>query len=158
MSELETIIKEYEDKLFKIFKRNIDAKVIECKANNYDPIKTYIEIRKLINELEEDVKMYTGLNQMNDELDTRVIMYTDEYMEEAIADFKHRAEQLSEKFEKYIYLYEKQTEGKLEEGVIFRAYSNELKWIVQECMYLVRKKAKTNYYEELKIKENKGDK
>ena len=72
-------------------------------------------------------------------------------------EIKHRAEQLSEKFEKYIYLYEKQTEGKLEEGVIFRAYSNELKWIVQECMYLVRKKAKTNYYEELKIKENKGD-
>ena len=31
---------------------------------------------------------------MNDELDTRVIMYTDEYMEEAIADFKQRAEQL----------------------------------------------------------------
>lgn len=73
-------------------------------------------------------------------------------------EIKYRAEQLSEKFEKYAYLYEKQIEGKLEEGVIFRAYSNELKWIVQECMYLVRKKAKTDYYEELKIKENKGDK
>ena len=73
-------------------------------------------------------------------------------------EIKHRAEQLSEKFEKYIYLYAKQTEGKLEEGIIFRAYSNELKWIVQECMYLVRKKAKTDYYEELKIKETKGDK
>lgn len=94
MSELETIIRDYEEKLFQFFKRKIDAKVIECKANNYDPIKTYIEIRKLINELEEDVKMYTGLNQMNDEPDTRVIMYTDEYMEEAIADFKHKAEQL----------------------------------------------------------------
>lgn len=94
MSELETIIRDYEEKLFKIFKRKIDAKVIECKANNYDPIKTYIEIRKSINELEEDIKMYTGLYQMNDELDTRVIMYTDEYMEEAIADFKQRAEQL----------------------------------------------------------------
>lgn len=94
MSELETIIRDYEEKLFQFFKRKIDAKVIECKANNYDPIKTYIEIRKLINELEEDIKMYTGLNQMNDELDTRVIMYTDEYMEEAIADFKHKAEQL----------------------------------------------------------------
>ena len=58
-------------------------------------------------------------------------------------------------FEKYVYLYEKQTEGKLEEGVIFRAYSNELKWIVQECMYLVRKKAKLDYYEKLKIKEKK---
>ena len=96
MSELETIIRDYEEKLFQFFKRKIDAKVIECKANNYDPIKTYIEIRKLINELEEDVKMYTGLTQMNDELDTRVIMYTDEYMEEAIADFKQRAEQLLE--------------------------------------------------------------
>lgn len=94
MSELETIIRDYEEKLFQFFKRKIDAKVIECKANNYDPIKTYIEIRKLINELEDDVKMYTGLNQMNDEPDTRVIMYTDEYMEEAIADFKHKAEQL----------------------------------------------------------------
>ena len=94
MSELETIIRDYEEKLFKIFKRKIDAKVIECKANNYDPIKTYIEIRKSINEIEEDIKMYTGLYQMNDELDTRVIMYTDEYMEEAIADFKQRAEQL----------------------------------------------------------------
>lgn len=40
---------------------------------------------------------------------------------------KQRAEQLSEKFEKYVYIHEKQTEGKLEEGVIYRAYSNELK-------------------------------
>lgn len=73
-------------------------------------------------------------------------------------EIRHRAEQLSEKFEKYIYLHEKQTEGKLEEGVIYRAYSNELKWIVQECMYLVRKKARTDFYKELKIKENKGEK
>ena len=71
-------------------------------------------------------------------------------------EIRHRAEQLNEKFEKYIYLYEKQTEGKLEEGVIFIAYSNELKWIVQECMYLIKKKPKKDYYEELKIKENKG--
>ena len=73
-------------------------------------------------------------------------------------EIKQRAEQLSEKFEKYVYLHEKQTEVKLEEGVIYRAYSNELKWIVQECMYLVRKEAKTDYYEELKIKETKGEK
>lgn len=73
-------------------------------------------------------------------------------------EIRHRAKQLNEKFEKYVYLYEKQTEGKLEEGVIYIAYSNELKWIVQECMYLVRKKAKVDYYKELKIKENKGEK
>ena len=73
-------------------------------------------------------------------------------------EIRHRAEQLNEKFEKYIYLYEKQTEGKLEEGVIFIAYSNELKWIVQECMYLIKKKSIKDYYEELKIIENKGDK
>ena len=71
-------------------------------------------------------------------------------------EIRYRAEQLNEKFEKYIYLYEKQIEGKLEEGVIFIAYSNELKWIVQECMYLIKKKPKKDYYEELKIKENKG--
>ena len=71
-------------------------------------------------------------------------------------EIRHRAEQLNEKFVKYIYLYEKQIEGKLEEGVIFIAYSNELKWIVQECMYLIKKKPKKDYYEELKIKENKG--
>lgn len=94
MSELETIIRDYEEKLFQFFKRKIDAKVIECKANNYDPIKTYIEIRKLINELEEDIKMYTGLTHMNDELDERVIMYTDEYMNEAVNEFQRRAEQL----------------------------------------------------------------
>lgn len=57
-------------------------------------------------------------------------------------EIRQRAEQLSEKFEKYIHLYEKQTEGKTEQGVIFIAYSNELKWLVQECMYLVNKKAK----------------
>ena len=58
---------------------------------------------------------------------------------------------------KNIFIYmKKQTEGKLEEGVIFIAYSNELKWIVQECMYLIKKKPKKDYYEELKIKENKG--
>lgn len=73
-------------------------------------------------------------------------------------EIRQRAEQLSEKFEKYVYLHEKQTDGILEEGVIYRAYSNELKWIVQECMYLVRKKVKTDYYEKLKIKENKGEK
>ena len=73
-------------------------------------------------------------------------------------EIKQRAEQLSEKFENYVYIHEKQTEGRLEEGVIYRAYSNELKWLIQECMYLVRKKAKTDYYEELKIKENKGEK
>lgn len=71
-------------------------------------------------------------------------------------EIRNRAEQLSEKFEKYIHLYEKQTEGELEEGILFRAYSNELKWIVQECMYLVRKKAKIDYYK--KLKENKGEK
>lgn len=71
-------------------------------------------------------------------------------------EIRNRAEQLSKKFEKYIHLYEKQTEGELEEGILFRAYSNELKWIVQECMYLVRKKAKIDYYK--KLKENKGEK
>ena len=71
-------------------------------------------------------------------------------------EIKHRAEQLNEKFENYIYLHEKQTGDKLEEGIIYRAYSNELKWLVQECLYLVNKKAKKDYYEELK--KNKGDK
>ena len=71
-------------------------------------------------------------------------------------EIRHRAEQLNEKNKKYVYLYEKQTDGKLEEGVIYRAYLNELKWIVQECMYLIKKKPKKDYYEELKIKENKG--
>lgn len=33
-------------------------------------------------------------------------------------EIKQRAEQLSEKFEKYVYLHEKQTEGILEDGVI----------------------------------------
>ena len=32
-------------------------------------------------------------------------------------EIKQRAEQLSEKFEKYVYLHEKQTEGRLEDGV-----------------------------------------
>ena len=73
-------------------------------------------------------------------------------------EIKHRAEQLSEKIEKYAYSHEKQTDSRLEEGIIYRAYSNELKWLVQECLYLVRKKPKVDYYEELKIKENKGDK
>lgn len=73
-------------------------------------------------------------------------------------EIRRRANQLSEKFESYVHLYEKQTEGRLEEGVMFIAYSNELKWLVQECMYLVRKKVKKDYYEELKIKENKGEK
>ena len=48
-----------------------------------------------------------------------------------------------------------QLKGRLEDGVIYKAYSNELKWLVQECLYLVRRKVKTDYYEELKIKENK---
>ena len=37
-------------------------------------------------------------------------------------EIRHRAEQLNEKFEKYIYLYEKQIEGKLEEGVIYSIF------------------------------------
>ena len=96
MTEIETIIKEYEEKIFKIFKRNIDAKVIECKAYNYDAIKTYIEIRKIIIELEEEIQSYTGINQINDELGDRVIEYTDEYMNESVSEFQRRAEQLLE--------------------------------------------------------------
>lgn len=96
MSELEVIIKEYEEKLFQIFKRKIEEKVQECKSNNFDSIKTYIEIRKVIIELEEDINMYTGLNQINYELDVRVIEYTDKYMNESINEFQRRAEQLLE--------------------------------------------------------------
>ncbi|MBQ9658659.1 MAG: hypothetical protein IJV31_07835 [Clostridia bacterium] len=70
-------------------------------------------------------------------------------------EIKYRANQLIEKFEEYVFVYEKQTKGKLEEGVLFIAYSNELKWLIQECMHLVRKKSKKDYYEELKIKQNK---
>ena len=71
-------------------------------------------------------------------------------------EIKYRANQLIEKFEEYVFVYEKQTKGKLEEGVLFIAYSNELKRLIQECMHLVRKKSKKDYYEELKIKQNKG--
>ena len=49
----------------------------------------------------------------------------------------------------------KENNGELEEGVIYIAYTNELKWLVQECMYLVRKKAKKDYYEELSLKSKK---
>ena len=73
-------------------------------------------------------------------------------------DIKYIATRLKEKFDNYVHLYEKETKGKLEEGVIYLAYTNELKWLVQECLYLIKKKAKNDYYEELKIKENKGDK
>lgn len=73
-------------------------------------------------------------------------------------DIKYIATRLKEKFDNYVHLYEKETNGKLEEGVIYLAYTNELKWLVQECLYLIKKKAKKDYYEELKIKENKGDK
>ena len=71
-------------------------------------------------------------------------------------EIKYRANQLIEKFEEYVFVDEKQTKRKLEEGVLFIAYSNELKWLIQECMHLVRKKSKKDYYEELKIKQNKG--
>ena len=73
-------------------------------------------------------------------------------------DIKYIETRLKEKFDNYVHLYEKETKGKLEEGVIYLAYTNELKWLVQECLYLIKKKAKKDYYEELKIKENKGDK
>ena len=49
-------------------------------------------------------------------------------------------------------MYEKETNGELEEGVIYLAYTNEVHWLVQECMDRVRKKAKTDYYEELSLK------
>ena len=67
-------------------------------------------------------------------------------------DIRYRATRLKEKIDNYVFLYEKETNGELEEGVIYLAYTNELKWLVQECMYLVRKKAKKDYYEELKSK------
>ena len=73
-------------------------------------------------------------------------------------DIRYRATRLKEKFDNYVFLYEKETNGELEEGVIYLAYTNELKWIVQECMYLIKKKSRKDYYEELKIRENKGDK
>ena len=71
-------------------------------------------------------------------------------------DIRYKATRLKEKFDNYVHLYEKDTGDKLEEGVIYLAYSNELKWLVQECMYLIKKKSKKDYYEELKLKENKG--
>ena len=70
-------------------------------------------------------------------------------------EIKYIATRLKDKFDNYVHLYEKETKGKLEEGVIYLAYTNELKWLVQECLYLIKKKAKKDYYEELKIKENK---
>ena len=73
-------------------------------------------------------------------------------------DIRYRATRLKEKFDNYVFLYEKETNGELEEGVIYLAYTNELKWLVQECLYLIKKKAKKDYYEELKKKENQGDK
>ena len=73
-------------------------------------------------------------------------------------DIKYIATRLKEKFDNYVHLYERENKGKLEEGVIYLAYTNELKWLVQECLYLIKKKAKKDYYEELKIKENQGDK
>lgn len=71
-------------------------------------------------------------------------------------DIRYIATRLKEKFDNYVHLYEKNTGDKLEEGVIYLTYSNELKWLVQECMYLIKKKAKKDYYKELKLKENKG--
>lgn len=68
---------------------------------------------------------------------------------------RYRATRLKEKFDNYVFLYEKETNGELEEGVIYLAYTNELKWLVQECMYLVKKKAKKDYYEELRLKSKK---
>ena len=71
-------------------------------------------------------------------------------------DIRYIATRLKEKFDNYVHLYEKETNWKLEEGVICLTYSNELKWLVQECMYLIKKKAKKDYHEELKLKESKG--
>ena len=56
-------------------------------------------------------------------------------------DIKYIATRIKEKFDNYVHLYEKETKGKLEEGVIYLAYTNELKWLVQECLYLIKKKA-----------------
>ena len=53
-------------------------------------------------------------------------------------------------------MYEKETNGKLEEGVIYLAYTNELKWLVQEGLYLIKKKAKKDYYEDLIAKLSKA--
>ena len=57
-------------------------------------------------------------------------------------DIRYRATRLKEKFDNYVFCMKKETNGELEEGVIYLAYTNELKWLVQGCMYLVRKKAK----------------
>ena len=45
-------------------------------------------------------------------------------------DIRYKATILKEKFDNYVHLYEKDTGEKLEEGVIYLAYSNELK-----CLY-----------------------
>lgn len=97
-------------------------------------------------------KIYFSKDEYN-----KLMQIINDNMNSKNEEIKHRAEQLSEKFEKYVYLHEKQTNGGLEEGVFYDGYSNELKWLVQECMYLVKKKAKKDYYGELKFK-NKGDK
>ena len=90
----------------------------------------------------------TAFSEMTPQ-DKKYCIYFDEIAEKILKN-------VPEQNKKYVHFYEKQTAEGLEEGVIFIAYSNELKWLIQECMYLVRKKAKADYYEELKIKENKG--
>lgn len=94
MEELEKIVKDYESKLLEYIKRKIQNKIIECKANNYDSIKTYIEIRKVINSIEEDLKDITGQVYFSENLYEKICDYTEEYMNDAIGEFKQRAERL----------------------------------------------------------------
>ena len=70
-------------------------------------------------------------------------------------EIKYRANQLIEKFEEYVFVYEKQTKGKLEKDLIYITNTNQFKYLVKKCMYLVSKKAKKDYYEELRLKSKK---
>lgn len=94
MEELKDIVNDYESKLLDYIKRKIRNKIIECKANNYDSVKTYIEIRKVTNSIEEDLKEITGQSFINENIYEKICDYTDEYMNDAIAEFERRAKEL----------------------------------------------------------------
>lgn len=94
MEEILSIIRECESKLFIIIKREIDKAIIRCKENNYDSIKTYIEIQKVINDLYDTIAKILGVSGVSEELVEKVGEYTEEYEKAGVNLFQEKAELL----------------------------------------------------------------
>lgn len=134
-----TSLKEIQDKMRvnciekfnEVYEQNAKLKIKQKGINqdiNVNDMRGYRELKR---EQEKHTKKLKEANSKSDNLDikTQEIKEILNNLKCKDDEIKYIATRLKDKFDNYVHLYEKETKGKLEEGVIYLAYTNELKWL-----------------------------